>query len=180
MKFCTTMFTGMHWPLLRRRLRRIPGAAKRHRGEFAGIGEIQPPGLLVEEAAGSGRTGGVGLVPGVASGGVELHEPEALPADVQDGPDFGMIFPTAGDQGHQAVVPAMRADGAGGGAGDGNPHTARQIQTRKQARHGPSRIPAVEGIDMLDHLPALVDDGQRHRHRPDVDADDHRMHGDFT
>ena len=67
--------------------RRGPGAPEGDRGKLPGAGEIQTPGLLIEEAAGAGRAGGVGLVTGVAPGGVELNEAETLAADMQDGPE---------------------------------------------------------------------------------------------
>ena len=156
--------------------RRGPGAPEGECGELPGAGEIQAPGLLIEEAAGAGRAGGVGLITGVVPGGVELNEAEALAADVQDGADISVVLAAARDQGHQAVVAPVRADGVRGGARNSHPHPAAQIQLCQEVLQRPGRIPAVEGIGAIDPLPVLADHGQGDRHRSDIDADDQGAH----
>ncbi len=81
-----------------------------------------------------------------------------------------MIFPAARDQGDQAVVAAVRPNGRGGGAGDGDPPPSAPVELRQQTLQCATRIPVVEGIGTVDPLPVRAHQGQGNRHRSDIDA----------
>ena len=120
-------------------------------GQLGAAGQAQPPGLLVQEAAGARRAGGVGAQAAEAPVRLEMEQGEALPADHQQPGGLTVEAPGRGDLAELPVVDAGPLQQARHGGGDHN--RLRDGQLRQQTGKGLPDAALVKGVAPGQQLP---------------------------
>ena len=114
--------------------------------------------LLVEEAARARGAGGVGPRAAVLPVLVEAHQPELLPARVQDGADPGTDPAGGRDQSDLWIDDAPAAEDGRSAGGAGASATAKTLHLPENPREGLADLPLVDAILSARNVPCSVQD----------------------